>query len=166
VLAFTTNSSQLVSEALQHLVSEQGAQALLLDLRDNPGGVVSEGLDIASDFLDEGAGLCYASDRSGVEELARVEGSHVLARVPLALLVNGGSASTSELLAGALRDELGALLVGERTFGKGRTQRVVGLADGSTLLVSTMAYKTPKKQVQRGGGQRGGGQGRGCSRQH
>jgi carboxyl-terminal processing protease len=76
-----------------------------------------------------------------------MQGAHMLTQAPLAILVNGGSASTAELLAGALHDGRSALLVGERTFGKGRTQRVIELTDGSTLLVSTMLYRTPTHKV-------------------
>ncbi len=85
--------------------------------------------------------------RTGEEEEARLQDTHTLTQVPLAVLLNSGSASTAELLAAALHDDRSALLVGERSFGKGRTQRVIDLSDGSTLLVSTMSYKTPAHKV-------------------
>lgn len=120
-----------------------------MDLRDNPGGIVGAGLDVAAQFLPEGEVFCVISDRTGEEMTVRVEaplrGTVTNTTTPLAVLVNRGSASTSELVAGSLRDSGRATLVGETTFGKGRTQTVFNLQDGSSLLVTTARYETPKR---------------------
>lgn len=99
---------------------------------------------VVQNFLHAGQTLCIAADKTGIEERVALPEAHTLTELPLVVLVNHGTASTSELLAGALRDELHAPLIGTATFGKGRTQRVIPLSDGvSTLLLSTMRYATP-----------------------
>ncbi|WIA22215.1 hypothetical protein OEZ85_004545 [Tetradesmus obliquus] len=177
-----SSSSSASSSSIQ--LMPQLNDRLIVDLRDNPGGIVEAGVSIAQDFLQEGQVLCIALDKSGQEERVVLPTAHTLTQLPLVLLllllqvvlvngftastsellagashdellllllllqvvlVNRSTASTSELLAGALHDELSAPLIGTTTYGKGRSQRVVQLADGtSTLLVSTLKYFTPQ----------------------
>lgn len=140
-----TGTLQEVADALQDLRQEDAA-GLVLDLRDNLGGSVGAGVEVAKYFLAEGDVLLNITERFDGTEAVRLEGvaAAPLGRgLPLVVLVNGGTASTSELLAGALHDDVGAQLLGSRTFGKGRTQRVIRLSDGSALLVSIALYTTP-----------------------
>ncbi|KAG2497897.1 hypothetical protein HYH03_004163 [Edaphochlamys debaryana] len=127
----------------------RGCGAWVLDVRDNPGGIVGEGFAVGELLLRPGDVFAVLRDRSG-EELSELVSDGAQAMVegqPLAVLVDRWSASASELLAGALHDNARALLVGEPTFGKGRTQRVVQLKGRATLLVSTGSYLTPRGAV-------------------
>ncbi|KAL3143365.1 hypothetical protein ABBQ38_002195 [Trebouxia sp. C0009 RCD-2024] len=145
VVVFSQNAAADVQHAIQELTSHDSASAFILDLRDNSGGVVASGYSIAQMLLKDGDDFCVVKFATGEEEIVHMqEASHLITQ-PLVVLVNGGTASTSELLAGALHDSAGVPLVGEKTFGKGITQRVVPLSDGSLLLVSTATYMTPHR---------------------
>jgi carboxyl-terminal processing protease len=119
-----------------------GIDRIVLDLRDNPGGYLQGAQQVASLFLDSGV-LIHTRDRDGKDEPIRVFNSDVPDR-KLVVLVNGGSASASELLAGAFQDHEAATIVGERTFGKGSVQSVVNLDSGGALKVTIQEYFTPK----------------------
>lgn len=120
-----------------------GLKGLVLDLRDNPGGVLTSAIDVADRFLD--AGLIVRGHgrvrQSRFEQHAKP--GDALETVPLAVLVNGGSASGSEILAGAIKDHGRGMLVGERTYGKGSVQTVVPLGQGSAIKLTTAHYLTP-----------------------
>jgi len=122
-----------------------GPDAWVLDLRANPGGIVYNGIEAAQLFLERGDVLCQVRYPDGDVEVVRVPeaGGRVPKGRPVAVLVNGGTASVSEILAASLRDGRAATLVGETTYGKGRTQRIVPLLDGSELLLSNATYLTP-----------------------
>eukprot|EP00850_Spirogloea_muscicola_P011729 SM000074S21639 [mRNA] locus=s74:58609:60535:+ [translate_table: standard] len=125
-------------------LERQGVTNYILDLRDNPGGLVKAGLDIAGMWLDGPATAVVTVDRHGGMQRITVAGDgHALTKQPLAVLVNAGSASASEILAGALRDNGRATLVGETTYGKGRIQSVYELADGSAIFVTVAKYLSP-----------------------
>src|SRR5205823_2127432 len=110
-------TGQEVQDALK-AAKTQGAQGLVLDLRNNPGGLLDQTVDVVSQFLDGGiAG--YQVDRAGNKQELRLRGRGEGTDIPMVVLVNGGSASGSELLAGALQDRGRAQLVGTKTFGKG-----------------------------------------------
>lgn len=145
VVIFAENTSANFATAMQSFLGS-GAQALIIDLRDNPGGIISSGLDVARQLLQDDQPFVSVYGRDGYAEEVPISGSSAppaLDRVPMVVLVNNNSASTSEMLAGALRSDRHALVVGEQTFGKGRTQRIVRLSDGALLLVSTVGYTTP-----------------------
>jgi carboxyl-terminal processing protease len=127
---------------------ERGVDALVLDLRYNPGGSLESVERVAARFLDEGAVIAKTHGRSdGQSEELRVvgEGGNPMMRsaVPLAVLVNGGTASSAEILAGALRDHGRAVVVGGGTMGKGSVQTLLPLRDGSALRLTTAVYLTP-----------------------
>ncbi|DBB17293.1 TPA: hypothetical protein ACH3X3_014339 [Trebouxia sp. C0006] len=143
IVVFSQNAAADVQNAIQELMTRDGASAFILDLRDNSGGIVGSGYSIAQLLLSDGDGFCIVKFGTGEEEVVKMQDTRHLVSQPLVVLVNGGTASTSELLAGALHDAAGVPLVGEKTFGKGVTQRVVPLSDGSVLLVSTASYMTP-----------------------
>lgn len=137
---FNANATAEVAHAIAHL-EDQGATAYVLDLRNNPGGLLQAGIEIARLWLDEGV-VVYTVNRHGIQDSFSANG-HALTQAPLVVLVNQGTASASEILAGALQDNDRAKLVGERTFGKGLIQSLFSLSDGSGLAVTIAKYETP-----------------------
>ncbi len=137
---FNANATAEVAHAIDKL-EQQGASAYILDLRNNPGGLLQAGIEIARLWLDSGT-VVYTVNRQGV--LGSFEASgEALTDDPLVVLVNQGTASASEILAGALQDNGRAKLVGEKTFGKGLIQSLFDLSDGSGLAVTVAKYETP-----------------------
>lgn len=137
---FSANATTEVADAINRL-EKQGAEAYVLDLRNNPGGLLQAGIEIARLWLDEGT-VVYTVNRQGT--LGSFEaGGKALTKDPLVVLVNQGTASASEILAGALQDNGRAKLVGEKTFGKGLIQSLFDLSDGSGLAVTVAKYETP-----------------------
>lgn len=126
--------------ALDELESD-GVEGIIMDLRNNPGGLLDMCVDIADEFLDEGV-IVYTETRSGEREYLNSTKSKT--DIPLVLLINEGSASASEILAGAMRDNERATLVGSKTFGKGIVQRIKELPDGSGFKLTVSEYFTPK----------------------
>lgn len=137
---FNANAVAELAHAIANL-EKQGADAYILDLRNNPGGLLQAGIEIARLWLDEGA-IVYTVNRQGIQGSFEAFGS-ALTHDPLVVLVNQGSASASEILAGALQDNHRAQLVGEKTFGKGLIQSLFNLSDGSGLAVTIAKYETP-----------------------
>ncbi len=128
-------------EALS-VIKGNEAKGLILDLRSNPGGSLSVVVDIARQILPEGL-IVYTEDRSGKRTEYSCDGDNEL-KIPLVVLVNGNSASASEILAGAVKDYGKGTLVGTKTFGKGIVQRILPLTDGTALKLTVSAYYTPK----------------------
>ncbi len=137
---FNAYAAQEMAKAIADLET-QGASAYILDLRNNPGGLLTAGIEIARQWLDRGT-IVYVVNRQGVLESFDATGS-ALTDDPLVVLVNHGTASASEILAGALQDHHRAQLVGETTFGKGLIQSLFDLSDGSGLAVTIAKYETP-----------------------
>lgn len=129
------------AEALA-VIKGSGAAGLILDLRSNPGGSLSAVVDIARQILPKGL-IVYTEDRSGEKVEYTCKGDNEL-KMPLVVLVNGNSASASEILAGAIKDYGIGTLVGTTTFGKGIVQRILPLTDGTALKLTVSAYYTPK----------------------
>jgi len=138
---FNANATAELAHAIAHL-EKQGANAYVLDLRNNPGGLLQAGIEIARLWLNEGT-IVYTVNRQGILGSFEAVGS-ALTHDPLVVLVNQGTASASEILAGALQDNGRAQLVGETTFGKGLIQSLFDLSDGSGLAVSVAKYETSK----------------------
>jgi len=143
---FQTNvASQRVEEDLQTLLAQEPV-GLIFDLRGNPGGQVNQAVQIADLFLDEGVVLIERwSD--GSERKPRTGSGDIGEQIPMVLLVDGGSASAAEILAGALQDRGRATLIGETTFGKGVVQIVLSLTDGSELAVTAASWYTPNDRA-------------------
>lgn len=137
---FNANATTEVAHAIRDLEA-QGAEAYILDLRSNPGGLLQAGIEIARFWLPEGT-IVYTVNRSGVMGSFEASGP-ALTNDPLVVLVNQGTASASEILAGALKDNHRAQIIGERTFGKGLIQSLFDLADGAGLAVTVARYETP-----------------------
>jgi carboxyl-terminal processing protease len=145
ITGFTETTAAELSHAIIHLKRDNpsGIKGLLLDLRDNPGGVLEAGVAVADDFLE--AGVIVTADGRTPEARFEMDATpgDLLNGAPLVVLVNKGSASASEIVAGALKDHGRALLVGHRTYGKGSVQTVMPLARGGALKLTTSRYFTP-----------------------
>jgi len=137
ILPTTSDFKKALTEA-----DRQGAKGLILDLRDNPGGLLSEAVDVASQFLIRGIAV-KTVDKNGLETVQKVKPGGIAKDLPLIVLVNKGSASASEIVAGALQDNGRAKLAGEKTFGKASVQNFVRLDDGSAIKMTTAHYYTP-----------------------
>jgi carboxyl-terminal processing protease len=140
---FSGESSKEIAEAITVLEVE-GAEKLILDLRHNGGGLVDAAVSVSDHFLTEGEVLFQRSRGDG-ERIYRSSNDTLAPSTPLVVLVDGGTASASEILAGALRDRERALLVGQRTFGKGSVQLVYDLSDGSSVHVTSSRWYTPSR---------------------
>ncbi|MBE9177989.1 PDZ domain-containing protein [Oculatella sp. LEGE 06141] len=137
---FNANATAELTNAINQLEAD-GATAYILDLRNNPGGLLQAGIEIARLWLGTGT-VVYVVNRDGIQDSFDASGEP-LTTDPLVILVNQGTASASEILAGALQDNGRAELVGERTFGKGLIQSLFNLSDGSGLAVTIAKYETP-----------------------
>ncbi len=138
-------------KALDGLIS-QGAKKLILDLRDNPGGMLQSAVDITSDFIEPGKVALSTVDRGGKREEHLTKGIPAGKDMTIVVLVDEYSASASEALAGALQDYGQATLVGGKTYGKGTVQVVIPLTGGGALKITTAKYHTPKDRVIDGSG--------------
>ena len=144
VRSFQNETDEEVRDALSTL-EDKGAKALVLDLRNNPGGLLSQAVSVSDIFLKAGSLIVYTKGRmTDQEHRFTSTGKTPGGKIPMAVLVNAGSASASEIVAGALQDLGRAKLVGVKTFGKGSVQTVVPLSDGSGLRLTTALYFTPK----------------------
>ncbi len=132
-----------------HALMDKKMTALVLDLRGNPGGLLTAAVDVAELFLERGKMIVSTQGRDGMKNGQRFKsgGNTHFTRFPLAILVNEGSASASEIVAGALQDHNRAVLVGEKTFGKGSVQSILPLPDGSAIKLTTAKYYTPSERV-------------------
>ena len=140
---FADSTGEELEETARAFRSQQGLKGVVLDLRNNPGGVLDAAIDVADAFLERGLivrGKGRVRD-ARFEEYASP--GDIFQGIEVAVLVNGGSASASEIVAGALKDHHRARLVGEQTFGKGSVQTVMPLSDGRALKLTTSPYLTP-----------------------
>ena len=125
-------------------LQKQGIKSLIIDLRNNGGGIVDEALEIADFILEKDDVILYEVDKNGNEEIEKSENDPII-NMPVILLTNENTASSSEILAGALKDHNKAKIVGTKTYGKGVIQQVLTLPDGSGLKITSEEYLTPNK---------------------
>jgi len=140
---FQENTPKDLSEALKKLEADK-MKGLVLDLRNNPGGLLDVAVDVAGKFLEEGKVVVSTKGRVESQNLSfksRNNNHHL--GYPVVVMINGGSASASEIVAGALKDHKRAILLGTKSFGKGSVQTVVPMSDGSAVRVTTSKYFTP-----------------------
>jgi carboxyl-terminal processing protease len=149
--SFSNDSAEEIREAFEE-ARAAGARRFVLDLRDNPGGNLDQAVEMAGDFLEPGSVVYIREEASGEREKVKVEDGAEPTAAPLAVLVNEGSASSSEILAGALRDNGRATVVGERTFGTGTVLSEFTLRDGSAILLGIAEWLTPDGDFIRGTG--------------
>lgn len=141
---FQEGTSKDLAQALEKL-SKEGMKSLILDLRNDPGGLLNSAVDVTDQFLPKGKLVVYIKGRKGEKIEYFTEGrSKAYTDIPMVVLVNQGSASASEIVAGALKDWNRAIIIGTQTFGKGSVQSVVPLSNGAGLRLTTAKYYTPK----------------------
>jgi len=139
---FNQEATKELDREAKELVGK-GARGIILDLRDNPGGLLDQAVGVTGMFVDQGL-VVSTKNRTGVSREYSVPGGAAYKDFPLVVLVNGGSASASEIVAGAIQDHKRGTVVGEKTFGKASVQDVLPLSDGSALTITTAKYLTPK----------------------
>ena len=143
ITQFSERTGEEFAAALTGL-ERQGMRALIIDLRNNPGGLLDAAIDVSSEFFNKDELIVYTQGRTpDTRENYYSANGHRPRDYPVAILVNGGSASAAEILAGAMRDTKRAVIVGERSFGKGSVQSVIELDNGEGLRLTTARYYTP-----------------------
>jgi len=147
---FDAKATQRVDDAIKAL-QEQGMEALIFDLRDNPGGWLDQALGVADLFLKDGV-IAIERSSDGQEQVFKAHAGDRAEAIRMVVLVNGGSASASEIVAGALQDRGRAILIGQNTLGKGSVQRPHDLSDGSQLRVTIARWFTPNDRSIHGNG--------------
>ncbi|MFP4392181.1 MAG: S41 family peptidase [Desulfohalobiaceae bacterium] len=140
-----TNFNERTTRELEEVVQEvEDLQGLILDLRNNPGGVLEQAVSVADLFLEEGK-IVYTKGKMEKAQMSfSAKDQKLDLKTPMVVLINSGTASGSEIVAGALQDHKRALIVGEQSFGKGSVQTMIPLADGSGIKMTTAKYYTPK----------------------
>lgn len=141
---FSANAAEQLEAELEELLAQEPT-GLIVDLRDNPGGFLSQSVEVADLFLGEGVVL-YERDGRDLEEVFESDDGDLAEEIDLVVLVNAGSASASEIVAGAIQDRGRGILIGEQTFGKGSVQQPHTLSDGSELRVTIARWYTPDNQ--------------------
>ncbi len=147
---FSSRTGAEIISALEDITAD-GMSGIILDLRDNLGGVLEAAVDLASQFLEEGIVL-YVIDGEGNRETWEVREGGLATDLPLAVLVNGNSASASEIVAGALQDHGRGVVIGTRTLGKGSVNHFRQLSDGSAIYITTARWYTPNERQIEGQG--------------
>lgn len=138
---FSANATSQLQGAIK-AAEAKGATAIILDLRNNPGGLLDEAVGVASQFLSQGTVL-IEQDAQGHQNHVPVKGGGVATDIPMVVLINQGTASSAEIVAGALQDHQRAKLIGETTFGTGTVLQQFNLSDGSAVLIGTVKWLTP-----------------------
>jgi carboxyl-terminal processing protease len=153
LVQFNEPTADELAKALDEL-QKQGMQAFVLDLRNNPGGLLNSAVDVCAQFLPPNTKVVSTQGRvaSQQHDYSTSGAKKERPSFPMVVLINEGSASGAEIVAGALKDLHRAVLVGETTFGKGSVQNVMQLPDGSAVRFTTAKYYTPSKQVIQGNG--------------
>ena len=147
ITQFGEKTSDDLQRALDELTA-QGMEALILDLRDNPGGLLEQAVGVSEKFLEKGQLVVFTQGRRRemrAERYARAR--NPILDIPMVVLVNKGSASASEIVSGCLQDVGRAIIVGDQTFGKGSVQSILPLPDGSALRLTTAKYYTPSEKI-------------------
>ena len=152
LVEFRENTSPDINTALENL-TKSGMKALILDLRNNPGGLLDSAVKVAEKFVEKGKMIVYTKGRKGNQDMEFISrAAHPIIDMPMVVLINEGSASGSEIVAGCLQDYKRAIVVGTKSFGKGSVQTVLPLRDGSALRLTTSKYFTPLGKVIHGKG--------------
>ncbi|HUF64375.1 MAG TPA: S41 family peptidase [Gemmatimonadaceae bacterium] len=142
LIQFNETATRELAQSTSRLINE-GAKALIIDLRGNPGGILDQSLSVSNMFLDRGQEIASVRGRSIEDQLYVAEESPLTSELPLVVLIDGRSASASEIVAGALQDHDRALVVGTTSFGKGLVQTVFQLSGGYALKMTTAKWYTP-----------------------
>jgi carboxyl-terminal processing protease len=143
---FTQDADGLFYQTLQKALNDN-AKGIVLDLRDDPGGYLEVAVDLAGYFLKPGSQVVKEVGRTVATQNYTATGSGALDTMPMAILINGGSASAAEILSGALNDDRNIPLVGEKSFGKGTVQQLLQLSDGSSLKITVAHWVLPSGRI-------------------
>ena len=143
ISSFQANTEKDLSAALEEIETGRKIKGLIIDLRNNPGGLLSQAIAVSEQFLDSGIIVSTQGRNSSQSMEATAHQNKVVRDYPIVVIVNEGSASAAEIVAGALQDNKRALILGTRTFGKGSVQTILPLSDGSGLRLTTARYYTP-----------------------
>lgn len=141
--SFDAESPEEWSKAVDQVLARNNIKGIIVDLRNNPGGYLQDSVDLASDFLKIGSVVVSEDDGNGNKSDYKTTRVGRLTNLPVVVLINGGSASASEILSGALRDHISAKLVGEKSFGKGTVQAPIDYPGGAGLHVTVAKWLTP-----------------------
>lgn len=144
ITTFNVNTEPELKKVLNEFKKDSNIKGIILDLRNNPGGLLDSAIEVASKFVKEGP-VVHIKDRDGIQVTVQSRGNQY-PQWPLFVLVNEGSASASEIVAGAIQDSGRGKLLGEKTFGKGVVQQVFNLSDGSGIVITTSEYYTPSER--------------------
>ncbi len=150
IMLFSSRTVEELEDAIKELEA-QGMSRMILDLRGNGGGLFDASIDVASMFLNSGV-IVYQVEKGAKEQAYEVRGRSGSTELEMVLLVDGGTASASEIVAGALQDQGRATLIGQRTYGKGSVQSVYDLSDGSSVHVTSAEWLTPNRRQINGAG--------------
>jgi len=142
VSTFSSSSSNDMAVALSKYPHKSG---IILDLRDNPGGLIEQAVDVASQFLDQGTVVSYS--RKGNSDVVLKSTNNDPDSAPITVLINRSTASAAEVLSGALQDRNRAVIIGEKSYGKGTVQEIVELSDASKLEITVGRYRTPSGRI-------------------
>lgn len=144
IMLFSDRTNTELIDALEDL-QDGGMTHLVVDLRGNGGGLFDAAIDVSSRFLRDGV-VVYQTEKDGHQQAYKVKGGPTIVELPLVLLVDGGTASASEIVAGALQDHGRAALVGQKTYGKGSVQQAFDLSDGSSVHITASKWLTPNRR--------------------
>lgn len=152
ITSFTENTCKQVEENLKKIIAEVGKdkmKGVVLDLRNNPGGLLTEAISVSDDFLNSGEIVSTRGRHPEDSQKFSAEVGDATGNLPVVVLINGGSASASEIVAGALQDQKRAVIIGEKSFGKGSVQTVIPVASNTAIRLTTSRYYTPSgKSIQ------------------
>lgn len=144
ITTFNVNTEPELKKVLNEFKKDSNIKGIILDLRNNPGGLLDSAIEVASKFVKEGP-VVHIKDRDGIQVTVQSRGNQY-PQWPLFVLVNEGSASASEIVAGAIQDSGRGKLLGQKTFGKGMVQQPFTLSDGSGIVITTSEYYTPSER--------------------
>ncbi len=145
ISTFQKDTSLEVQKVISKINEKNKVKGIILDLRGNPGGLLDEAINVSDLFLDESV-VVFTKDRSDKKVYYRAKDGQIIKDVPMVVLVDGGSASASEIVAGALQDHKRAIIIGSKTFGKGSVQNIIEFNDGNAIKLTTSRYYTPNER--------------------
>ncbi|HAT73418.1 MAG: Carboxyl-terminal protease [Candidatus Moranbacteria bacterium GW2011_GWF2_36_839] len=143
IIKFSDDVDVQFDSAMNKIIAQQ-SKGIILDLRDNPGGLLDKSIKVASRMIAKGSVVVLEENNAGKKNSLYTIGGDKLSSIPMVVLINEGSASASEILAGALKDDRGLTLIGEKTFGKGSVQQLMDLPGGSSVKITVAKWLTPK----------------------
>jgi carboxyl-terminal processing protease len=142
VSAFQKNTALDVQTEISKIIENKEIKGIIIDLRGNPGGLLDEAISMADLFLDESV-VVFTKDRTEIKKYYNARDGQIIKELPMVVLIDGGSASASEIVAGALQDHKRAIIIGSKSFGKGSVQNIIEFNDGNAIKLTTSRYYTP-----------------------